>query len=251
MKARKRRATLSTGGCCSLGKREEGKEACHRLPVVLDPYVPGAQHLVRLAFLVYQRPQHRGILGLDDRVGPLGGAADDLDAVLVHHCAETVLPEPQLVARVEPLGGLRVERRPEGEDEGIDLQRGFAGPPGGASTLVPQRHDNRLELQPPFRELVASRGRRRRELTPSYCPDAFQLARPLGEDIGAHTRQARPEGGEGLRPQQETSHHQERPSLTYQVKCMCSGAAVIVRAHGNRARDVASKVLNQTNSFLV
>ena len=46
--------------------------------------------------------KYRGILGLDDCVGTLG-AADDLEAVLVHYRAETVLPEPELVARLEPL----------------------------------------------------------------------------------------------------------------------------------------------------
>jgi hypothetical protein len=70
---------------------------------------------------------------------------------------------------------------------------------------VPQRHDNRLELQPPFRELVDSRGRRRRQLSPPYYPAAFQLAQPLDEDIRAHPRQARPEFGEALRSEQQLS----------------------------------------------
>src|SRR5918995_3271760 len=162
MKARKRRATLSTGRCCRLGKWEEGKEARHRLPVALDPYVPGAQHLVEIASLVDQRPQHRGILGLDDRVGPLGAAADYLETALVDHRLETVLPEPELVARLEPFDRARVEHGPEGEDKGIDAQRGVTGSRWRASTPAVEPKDERLELHPPpFRQPVNPGGRRR------------------------------------------------------------------------------------------
>jgi hypothetical protein len=184
-----------------------------------------------------QRPQHRGILGLDDRVGPLGTATDDLEAALVYHRAETILPKPELVDRLEPARGLRVEHRPEGEDEGIDPQRGVAQPPRGARSPASQRDDHSLQFLAPLGQLVDPGGSRRRELASPYHPRPHQLPQALGEDVGADLRQAGPQIREALGTEQKLAHHQQRPALPDDVEGVGRSTGVVVGARGGHSRD--------------
>jgi hypothetical protein len=131
------RCYAADGGCGRLGQGKERKEALHRRPVALDLEASRAQRLVECSAFVNQRGQ-RARIGLDGRVGPVYTPAGDLEAPFGDHGPEVILPEPQLVASVEPSGGLRVEHRPEGKDQGIDPYLRVSGPRRGAGTPAPQ-----------------------------------------------------------------------------------------------------------------
>src|SRR5919112_5200025 len=227
---------LPPGGCGRLGQGEERKKALHRRLVALDLHLPGAQRLGEIAAVVGQRGQG-GRVGLDGRVWPLGFPADDLEAAVSYHDEEGVLPEVQLVARSEALCGARVEHRSEGEDERIDPQCGVARPRRGAGSPAPQLGNDRLELLAPVSELIDPGSRRRGKHPAPHDPGSLELAQALGEDVGAHIRQAGAQVGEALGAKQELAHYQQRPALAYQVEGVGGGASVAVRAHGSHARD--------------
>ncbi|GAA3314355.1 hypothetical protein GCM10020219_028270 [Nonomuraea dietziae] len=77
---------------------------------------------------VQQRAQGVGI-GRDRRVGPLGLPSRDPQPPAGDLDQEAVLAEPERHDRVEPLRGLGVEQRLEGQDEGVDADRGVAPQP--------------------------------------------------------------------------------------------------------------------------
>src|SRR3712207_5747529 len=135
-------ALRAGGGGRGLRQRKEREEALDLRPVALDPHVPRAQSLVEPAALVDQRPQRAGI-ALDHRVGPLRYPALDLETTPRDLGPKPVLPDPELVARLEPLRSDRVEHRPQREDEGIDAQRGVAGSQRGAGTPASQPDEDR------------------------------------------------------------------------------------------------------------
>src|SRR5918997_2288733 len=103
-------ALRAGGGGRGLRQREELEEALDLRPVALDPHLPRAQRLVEPAALVDQRPKHAGI-PLDHRVGPLRGPALYLEAAPRDLDPEPGLPDPELVASLEPFSGDGVEHR--------------------------------------------------------------------------------------------------------------------------------------------
>src|SRR5206468_4094496 len=112
---------------------------------------------------------------------------------------------------------------------GVALGEGSRGPP--ASEL----EDHRLEGLPALGQLVDPGSGRRRELAAAEQIRLLELAQALGEDIGAHVRQAGPEVAETLGAEQELAHHEQRPALADEVESPGYAAGVAVRTHHIRS----------------
>ena len=88
------------------GWREQGQEARDRGAVAFDREVARAAAVPEYA-------GECGGVGVDRRVGLIGGPARDVEPAVGDAGVEVVLAEPQLVARAEAAGGGRVEQRLE------------------------------------------------------------------------------------------------------------------------------------------
>ena len=131
-----------------LGLREEPEEAVHGALVALDREVAGAQRVGELAAVPDQRAEGVGV-GLDDRVGVLGGAAVDLDRPVGDADVERVLAQPQLVAGAQVAGGVGVEERAEREDDRVGADGGVArGRTASAAAQVPSASTIGLSSRP-------------------------------------------------------------------------------------------------------
>jgi hypothetical protein len=89
----------------------------HGALVALDRDVSHFQRVRELSALPDQRAEGRGV-GLDDRIRVVRRAAIDLDRPVGDPDGECVLAQAQLVAGGQVAGGIGVEERPEGEDDG-------------------------------------------------------------------------------------------------------------------------------------
>src|SRR6266853_1957114 len=78
----------------SLRKREQGQKALDRRFVALDFHLPGAQGFGELAPVVHQRGQ-RVRAGREDGIGPIRGAARELEPAASDLGAETVVAQSQ------------------------------------------------------------------------------------------------------------------------------------------------------------
>jgi hypothetical protein len=227
------------GRCSRLGQGEEAKEALHRLPLALDLDLPRTQCLVEGATLVDHCSQS-GWIALYDRIGTLYTPAFDLQTAIPNYSAEAVLAETQFVARVEPLRGMRIEHRPERENEGVNTKLRVTRPRRRARTPASEPYDDRLELLAPLCELVDPGSRRRGKLAPPYYPRSLELPEALGEDVGARSGQACPEVGEALGTEQQLAYDQQSPPLANEVESVRRRACVAVCTHGNHTRDFST-----------
>ena len=127
-----------------------------------------------------------------------------------------------------PVGGARVEQRPQRDHEGVGAEGGLALGNRRLAAPAPELEQDRLERQAALGQLVDARARGRRELAPAHEPGLLELAQALGEHVGAEAGQARPQVGEALRAEQQLAHHQQRPALADDVEGARDAAAVAV-----------------------
>ena len=133
---------------------------------------------------------------------------------------------------VEPVGGVRVEHRPERDHEGVGAERGVARRERRLAAPAAELEHERLEREAAVGQLVDARARRRRELAAAQEPGLLELAQALGEHVGAQVRQAGPQVREALRAEQQLADDQQRPALADDVEGARDAAAVAVGPFG-------------------
>lgn len=216
----RRRFRLTAQASCSRSSRMDG------FPVTLDRDAAVGERGVEVTGLFEQRVE--GVrVGPDDGVwtvrlawldGQPPGFGADRPHATVQFDAVAGLPARARGAAEEQQHRRRAERRIPGE-------RDLRGPRA-------QREHDRLQLTAPRRQLVDGRTGGRRQRPAGHDAPAFKLAKPVGDQVGAGTRQRAADVGKPLRPQEKLTHDEQRPPLSDDVERAGGGARVSVAATG-------------------